>query len=50
MQIDNKAAIIIIILVAAVFLWVANKNMGNSPNVSGNLPGSGSETGLILPG
>lgn len=50
MQIDNKAAIVIIILVAAVFIWVASKNAGGDPVQTGNLPSSGSETGLILPG
>ncbi|MCH7493757.1 hypothetical protein IIA16_03485 [bacterium] len=50
MQIDNKAAVVIIILVAVAFFWVIGKRMNNEPNTTGQLVGSGSESGLIIPG
>ena len=51
MQIDNKAAIFIIVAVLAVFLWIANGRMSSNERVdTGALPGAPEQSGLIIPG
>lgn len=49
MQIDNKVAVIVIVVVLAIFLWVANNKMNDTSGVdSGNLPTT-MDAGIVLP-